>query len=444
PNSWVTSWIKFAHAPPRPNLREGVDCVGKAWSHERNLPRAETRFGDHCAAFNNKQSSDGSSNPNEGYGLNLNNLVLVQRIMAPPVATEASTTTASDSSTPLITTDPNSDYPYKHLLPVYDNSKSYPPLEPFEHTDPASRAATLPEAEQRAFLNNATRVRNLTPKLGTEVVGVDLTLLDEPARDQLALEVARRGVVVFRDQPKFLAQTAEQFREWGSYFGRLHIHPTSRHPALIPELHLTYYDSNDGEFFHKLLRTHISTTKWHSDVSYELQPPGLTAFFLLTQPSSGGGDTSFVSQVQALKKLSPPFVEFLKTLKAVHSGVQQAQDSQGLWRDPVEHVHPVVRRHPVTREEALYVNPMYTRYIVGLKKEESDTILGFLYNHIACVADAQVRVSWEPNTVVLWDNRITAHTAIVDFAEPTERRHGARITPQAERPIPALESLDLS
>lgn len=120
----------------------------------------------------------------------------------------------------------------------------------------------------------------------------------------------------------------------------------------------------------------ITTTVWHSDVSYELQPPGLTTFFLLTAPPTGG-DTLFTSQVSALKKLSPQFVAFLKTLKAVHSGVEQAEFSRNgrrggtVRREPVEHVHPVVRRHPVTGDEALYVNRQFTRRIVGLKREES-------------------------------------------------------------------------
>ena len=37
-----------------------------------------------------------------------------------------------------------------------------------------------------------------------------------------------------------------------------------------------------------------------------------------------------------------------------------------------------------------------------------------------------------------------AKSAIVDYGNGKERRHGARITPQAERPLPALEGLDLS
>jgi len=81
-----------------------------------------------------------------------------------------------------------------------------------------------------------------------------------------------------------------------------------------------------------------------------------------------------------------------------------------------------------------------------------------LYDHIAKAIDTQVRVKvrlalhcslleftftpqWEPGTVVLWDNRITAHSAIADFDQIGGRRHGARITPQAERPIPANPTL---
>jgi len=89
----------------------------------------------------------------------------------------------------------------------------------------------------------------------------------------------------------------------------------------------------------------------------------------------------------------------------------------------------------------LYVNRQFTRRIVGLKREESDNILNFLFDHIDKSGDSQARVKWTPYTVVLWDNRITSHSAIVDYGESMERRHGVRITPQAERPIPA--SIDI-
>ncbi|MBE3049653.1 TauD/TfdA family dioxygenase [Candidatus Bathyarchaeota archaeon] len=74
-----------------------------------------------------------------------------------------------------------------------------------------------------------------------------------------------------------------------------------------------------------------------------------------------------------------------------------------------------------------------TRNIVGYKKEESDALLNFLYQHIAWGADFHVRVRWAKGTVVVWDNRVTQHSALVDWRNG-ERRHIARITPQAERP----------
>ncbi|KAF9229622.1 alpha-ketoglutarate-dependent sulfonate dioxygenase [Gyrodon lividus] len=361
-----------------------------------------------------------------------------------PVETITQSTTltlrAADRSTEEATEET---YKYAHLLPDFSQDK-YPPLTPFEHVDPGLRA--LNHADPRAFLKDATSVIQLTPNLGTEIRGIRLTALDSDGRDQLALEVARRGLMVFRDQSDFIDQGPDAYLEWGRHFGRLHIHPTSGHPKDHPQIHLVYKDVKST--FNFEIEDSITSTVWHSDVSYELQPPGLTTFFLLSQPTTGG-DTLFTSQVSTLKKLSPSFVAFLRTLSAVHSGVKQANFSRSgkrggvVRREPVEHIHPVVRRHPVTGEEPLYVNKQFTKRIAGLKREESETILKFLYDHVDKSGDVQVRVKWEPGTVVLWDNRVTAHSAIVDYENSKQRRHGARITPQAERPIPASNNLVL-
>jgi sulfonate dioxygenase len=71
---------------------------------------------------------------------------------------------------------------------------------------------------------------------------------------------------------------------------------------------------------------------------------------------------------------------------------------------------------------------------VGFKKEESEYLLNFLYDHVAKGQDFQARVKWEPGTVVVWDNRVTAHSALLDWDDGA-RRHLARITPQAEAPF---------
>jgi sulfonate dioxygenase len=77
----------------------------------------------------------------------------------------------------------------------------------------------------------------------------------------------------------------------------------------------------------------------------------------------------------------------------------------GLSRLPVSinvPQHPVVRVHPVTGEKALYVNPNFTRHIVGFKTEESEYLLKFLYDHIAKGADFQIRATYKSGTVVVW------------------------------------------
>ncbi|KAF7353751.1 TauD-domain-containing protein [Mycena venus] len=336
-------------------------------------------------------------------------------------------------------------YPYKHLLPeVFPTAESLqPPLEDFEHIDPGHRALKHPNP--RAFLSGATRIQHLTPVIGTEVHGVSLAKLSNDERDELALEVSRRGVMVFRGQQDFIDAGGDFWKEFGSHFGRLHVHPTGGYPKGLPEIHMIYRDQNTVYFESE--RT--TTTQWHTDMSHERQPPGLTFFFLLAHPATGG-DTLFTSGVAALKRLSPTFVSYLRTLKQVQLGVDVVVLNRGgrrkkyARRDCVTTVHPLIRRHPVTGEESLFLNPECTQSIVGYKKEESDYLLKFLYNHIAAGIDSQARVRWEPATVVCWDNRNCLHSALFDYAGSPERRHGARITPQAERPIPALEGLDLT
>jgi len=336
-------------------------------------------------------------------------------------------------------------YAYSAFLPTSDNNNNdHKPLTLFAHVDPAARALQQEREGQDplAFLSGA-QVTPLTPALGDDITGVDLSTCDSSARDQLALQVARRGVLVFRDQENFLTKDADWLRDWGRHFGRLHIQAVGAHPKDFPEMYLVYRSADANFNFESTNR--ISSIRWHSDISYELQPAGLTTLMLFAQPSTGG-DTLFASTVTALRSLSPQFVSFLKTLKAVHSAVAHTQFSYSgnrggfVRREPVETVHPVIRRHPVTGQEALYVNLHYTTKIVGLKVEESDAILNFLYDHVAKGNDFQLRVKWCPNTVVIWDNRVVVHSSVVDH---NELRHGGRITAQAEKPIPALETLDL-
>lgn len=99
---------------------------------------------------------------------------------------------------------------------------------------------------------------------------------------------------------------------------------------------------------------------WHSDVSYELQPPSTTSLKVISGPEYGG-DTLWSSGYALYSSLSRGLQIYLEGLTAVHSAVAQADGARAaglpVRREPVESVHPIVRVHPATGWKSVYVNP---------------------------------------------------------------------------------------
>ncbi|KAF2872837.1 dioxygenase-like protein [Massariosphaeria phaeospora] len=327
---------------------------------------------------------------------------------------------------------------YAAYLPVYDATTKFPPTELFDFNDRGHNAdPAKPNLLQKD--NPSLKAAKLTPRVGTEISGVQLSQLSDVQKDELALLIAERGVVVFRDQD-FKDIGPEKQKEFGKYFGRLHIHPVGAHVKDHIEFHSIYLGKDN---LYRLGRStaRLTTTGYHSDVSYEHQPPAITILTLVQVPETGG-DTGWTSQAAAYDRLSEPLKAFLEGLRAEHSGFPQAEnairDGHFVRRDPVKSYHPIVRVHPVTKQKVLFVNPGFTKRIVGLKDEESDAVLKLLFKHIAQSQDIQARVKWDDRTVALWDNRVTAHTAISDYDVGDEGeglRQGFRITTLGEVPV---------
>ena len=197
----------------------------------------------------------------------------------------------------------------------------------------------------------------MTPSIGSEITGLQLSKLSNAGKDQLALLVAKRKLVVFQDQD-FADLSIQEAVDFATYFGRPYMHLTSGCPEGFPEVHLVHRGAGD-KGAKTFMANRISSVGWHCDSSFEEQPPGTTMLYVLEHPKAGG-DTLFVDQVAAYNNLSPEFQKRLHGLKAVHSGVEQAQFSrnrEGIVRkEPATNEHPIVRTHPATGEKALFVN----------------------------------------------------------------------------------------
>lgn len=325
---------------------------------------------------------------------------------------------------PSVGDDGDETYPFAQFKPSFPDL-SWEPLKEVA----VSERGLYADPSKKGLLSAATKVKHFTPVIGTELSGIDLRQLSDSQKDELGLLVAERGVVFFRDQEISIHEQLDLAR----HFGPLHKHATTPIPKIgLEEVHVVYNDSSrrpDPASFSKL-------ELWHSDVTYEMQPPSTTSLKVLTGPEYGG-DTLWSSGYALYSGLSVGFQKYLEGLQAVHSAVAQAEGARAaglpVRRHEIETVHPIVRVHPATGWKSVFVNPGFTRRIVGVPKAESDAILQFLFHQISENHDSQARFHWEPNSVAIWDNRIVIHTATFDFWPAT--RHALRATPHGERPI---------
>jgi taurine dioxygenase len=167
---------------------------------------------------------------------------------------------------------------------------------------------------------------------------------------------------------------------------------------------------------------------WHTDLSYLPEPPSFTLLHAHEVPPFGG-DTIWANQYMAFETLSSGLRKTLLGLRGVHSAgvaygtgglLDRAKSLTSMAIEPSadayqEHVHPLVRRHPVTGRAALYVNPVYTTRIEGWTQAESQGLLEHLYRH-ATTENLTFRLRWEERTLAIWDNRCTLHNALNDYS----------------------------
>ncbi|KAL5001896.1 hypothetical protein BDV10DRAFT_191897 [Aspergillus recurvatus] len=289
---------------------------------------------------------------------------------------------------------------YPEYLPV--RPEGFTPtldIPAFEAEEPGLRTDTeLPD-----IFSQKTILKNVTPRIWTEIQGLQLSQLTPAGLDQVALLAARR-----RDQD-FTDIGPERQLAIARHFGPLRKHPTMGYPkGTGPEFQVVYADEKVGNL-RSLLGPRTNYDLWHIDQTFTPNTPSLTVFWVLEIPASGGGDTAFTSLTAAYNALSPAFREGLHRLKLLHTSASVGEvvrlGQERALKEAVKTEHPLVISHPAS---CMITSDHWT---------------------FSC------RVSWGKGTVIAWDQRTVAHSAIPDFKEG-ERRHMVRINPYGSQPRP--------
>ncbi|KAF2797113.1 putative alpha-ketoglutarate-dependent sulfonate dioxygenase [Melanomma pulvis-pyrius CBS 109.77] len=303
-----------------------------------------------------------------------------------------------------------------------------PPHPPVKEFEPPKDRAFFADPTKKSLLEAATKVKKLTPYIGTELEGIQLSQLTDAQKDELALLAAERGVVFFRDQDLTIEKQYELTKHYGLQ---------DRDPNQVDPRHVTILGRDDD------IRSFANYgADFHSDHSFESNPPAYTMLRLIRTPEAGG-DTIWTSQTALYDKLSPLFQELLGHLKGVHTSehsfVNSINRGTQPFRGPVRRTHPLIRTHPVTRKSSLFYNPTFVIHLEGLNGSESLHTLNFLREHLHSADDLTVRWKWEPGSVAFWDNRVVAHRAVPGGYNP-EDREGKRTAVYGEKPFFNVEN----
>eukprot|EP00931_Biecheleriopsis_adriatica_P012569 TRINITY_DN11374_c0_g1_i1.p1 TRINITY_DN11374_c0_g1~~TRINITY_DN11374_c0_g1_i1.p1 ORF type:complete len:378 (-),score=74.13 TRINITY_DN11374_c0_g1_i1:17-1150(-) len=256
------------------------------------------------------------------------------------------------------------------------------------------------------------------PRFGALLQGLELS---SPILPSTALKLRRllheKGVLLFRGQ-EGLGRT--DVLQLADVFGQP-VRAEGQDEAVG-----TYdmkYSEDDRE------RQPSSADFWHSDNSYIDVPAGPTLLYALQVPRDASGcafgDTLFSDTVLAARELPGPIRSQVQELNAAHNrlhndGVQRKSWNE--WEVLPDAVHPVLRKHPLTGEEALFVGPAYVSHLIGLKAEESSDLLGKIYAHMLQPAFTY-RHEWQEGDLLVWDNARTLHKATtLDMPAGLERR----------------------
>ncbi|MGW3666696.1 TauD/TfdA dioxygenase family protein [Streptomyces sp. NPDC005141] len=292
-------------------------------------------------------------------------------------------------------------------------------------------------APVRAHTRGSIRVEPLTCSIGAELSGVNLgdAARDDGLFDEIRALLLQYKVLFLRDQDI----TRAEHIAFAERFGALEDHPVAGsdpdHPGLV-----RIYKDLDSPAEHYENAAHTDGT-WREN-------PSMGAVLRCIEGPPVGGDTIWVNMAEAYRRLPENIRAMIRGLRARHSieatfgAVMPQEKRHALKARFPDAEHPVVRTHPQTGEEILFVNAFTTHFVNYHTPENvrfgqdfapgASLLLNYLIGQ-AAVPEYQVRWRWTPNSVAIWDNRSTQHYAVQDYWPAVRRMERAGIV--GDRPF---------
>jgi taurine dioxygenase len=259
------------------------------------------------------------------------------------------------------------------------------------------------------------QVQRLNGALGGIVTGVDLAAIDDDGFAELHDALLAQQVLFLRDQDLDDDGQLALARR----FGEPSVYPLARHFGGTQALHVIEDNADSPP----------DADGWHTDITWIPEPPKVAILCALEIPECGG-DTLWADLYGAYERLSPTMRELCSHLQLRHTqgaefwskfgriaGDDQVAELQAAFPGAV---HPLVRTHPVTGRDALFVSGMFMESVVGMHPDESAWLLAWLRTRVDD-PNVQVRWRWRPGDVAIWDERCTNHRALSDHY-PARRR----------------------
>ena len=247
--------------------------------------------------------------------------------------------------------------------------------------------------------------------IGVEVSDFSLADLTEENISFLRSKWVEYGLIVF---PK-LPLSHDEFKDFALSFGNFGDDPFISSLPDYPNIAEIKRSANEKA-------TPFGGT-WHSDWSFMKKPPSATLLHSKVIPPIGG-NTFFANTEKAFSSLPEEMKNKLRSLKVIHSAKIPYADDGFYALEKEERsmkilpskeakatfTHPMVKIHPETNKECLFINPVYTINIEGFSEDESQQLLWELYEHMIQEQFVYEHV-WNEDMLIMWDNRTVMHQA---------------------------------